>query len=191
MPNDFYNFWGTYRTLREDAVPSVFPFITKKKTARRQLIRIGCDEFIVEQCGSEDKSDDQEVIDEAESSSCNVEESVEEQGEVDAQLEAANDEIVKLKQMLDKARLEITELRKNVSRKRFGIKLVRESDKDVHFYTGLPSAAVFDRLLEYLSPDGRRSNIVYQATAKKWASDCIAGAEPGEAKWRDSDSQVG
>lgn len=53
----------------------------------------------MEQCGSEDKSDDPEVTDEAESSSCNVEESMEEQGEVDAHLEAANDEIVKLKQM--------------------------------------------------------------------------------------------
>ena len=63
-----------------------------------------------------------------------------------------------------------------------GLELVREFDKDVHFYTGLPSAAVFDRLLEYLNPDGRHSNLVYQATAKKWASDCVAGAEPGEAK---------
>ena len=25
----------------------------------------------------------------------------------------------------------------------------------------------FDRLLEYLSPDGRRSNVVYRATAQK------------------------
>ena len=97
----------------------------------------------MEQCGSEDKSDDPEATDEAESSFCNVEESVKEQGKVDAQLEAENDEIVKLKQMLDEARLEIAKLRKNVSRKRFGIELVRKSDKDVHFYTGLPSAAVF------------------------------------------------
>ena len=150
----------------------------------------------MEQCDSEDKRNDSEATDEAESSSCNVEESVEKQGEVDAQLEAANDETVKLKQMLDEARLEITELRKNVSRKnvsrkRFGIELVRESDKDVHFYTGLPCAAVFDRLLEYLNPDGRHSNIVYQTTAKKWASDCVAGTGAGEAKWRDINSQVG
>ena len=94
-------------------------------------------------------------------SSHNVEESVEAQDEVNVQLQIATDEIAKLKQMLDEARLEIFELRKNVARKRFGIELVRESDKDVHFYTGLPSAAVFDRLLEYLNPDGRRSNVVY------------------------------
>ena len=80
-------------------MPSVFPFITKKKTARRQLVQIGCDEFSVEQCGSEDKRNHPEATDEAESSSCNVEESMEEQGEVDSQLEAANDEIVKLKQI--------------------------------------------------------------------------------------------
>ena len=156
LPTDFYNFWGTYRTLREDAVPSVFPFTTKKSTSRRQLIRVGCDEFSVQQCGSEDKSDDPETGGEAEPTSCNMEESAEVQGEVNAQLEAARDEIVKLKQMLDEARLEIVELRKNVVRKRFGIELVRESDKDVHFNTGLPSAAVFDRLLEYLSPDRKR-----------------------------------
>ena len=71
--------------------------------------------------------------------------------------------------------------------------MIRESDKDVYFYTGLPSFAVFDRLLvlEYLNPDGRHSNVVYQATAKKWTSDCVVGTEPGEAKWRDIDSQVG
>ena len=26
QPKDFYNFWSGYRTLREDAVPSIFPF---------------------------------------------------------------------------------------------------------------------------------------------------------------------
>lgn len=62
--------------------------------------------------------------------------------------------------------------------------MVRESDKDAHFYTELPSATVFNRLLEYLSPDGR-------ATTQKWASDCAAVAEPREAKWRDLDSQIG
>ena len=112
----------------------------------------------------DDKSDHPETLDEDECSSYNVEESVEAQDEVNVQLQVATDEIAKLKQMLDEARLEIFELRKNVARKRFGIELVRESDKDVHFYTGLPSAAVFDRLLEYLNPDGRRSNVVYRAS---------------------------
>lgn len=93
--------------------------------------------------------------------------------------------------MLDEARLEIVELRENVGRKRFGIEAVRDSDKDVNFYTGLTSAAVFDRLFEYLSPDGRRSNVVYRATAQRWDSDCAGGMQPGEAEWRDSESQVG
>ena len=192
LTTDFYNFWGTYRTLREDAVPSVFPFTTKKSTSRRPLVRVRSNEPSVEQCGStrDDKCDDPETLNEDECSSHNAQASVEAQGEGNAQLQASTDEISKLKQMLDEARMEIVELRKNVARKRFGIELVRESDKDVHFYTGLPSAAVFDRLLEYLNPDGRRSNVVYRATAQKWASDCIR-TEPGEAKWRESESQVG
>ena len=171
-------------------MPSVFPFTTKKSTSRRPLVRVRCDESSVAASTGDDKSDHPETLDEDECSSYNVEESVEAQDEVNVQLQVATDEIAKLKQMLDEARLEIFELRKNVARKRFGIELVRESDKDVHFYTGLPSAAIFDRLLEYLNPDGRRSNVVYRATAQKWANECI-GTEPGEAKWRESESQIG
>lgn len=39
-------------------MPSVFPFPTKKGISRTQLVRIGLEEFDVEQYGSEDKSDD-------------------------------------------------------------------------------------------------------------------------------------
>jgi len=60
--------------------------------------------------------------------------------------------------------------------------------KDVNFYTGLPSAAVFDRLLQYLNP---RSNVVYRPTAQRWASDCEGGVQPGEAEWKDLESQAG
>ena len=141
-------------------MPSIFPFATKKITTRRQLVRISF-QSNVEQCDSEDKGDDSEATNEAGPSSRTTEESVDAQGEVTAQLEAAKDANVKLKQMLDEVKLEIVELRRNVARKRFGIELFRTSDKDVHFYTGLPSAAVFDRLLEYLSPEGRRGNVVY------------------------------
>ena len=105
-------------------------------------------------------------------------------------LDTAKKEILKLK-MLDEARLEIVELRKSVGRKRFGIEAVRDFDKDVNFYTGLPSAAVFDRLFEYLSPGGKQSNVVYRATAQRWISDYAGGMQPGEAEWRDSESQIG
>ena len=40
--------------------------------------------------------------------------------------------------------MEIVDLRKDVAKKRFGIEVFRGSDKDAIFYTGLPSAAVFD-----------------------------------------------
>jgi len=76
----------------------------------------------------------------------------EEAPEEDLRLKEANNEIDRLKQMLSDAKMEIIELRKDISRKRFGIDAIQESDKDVHYYTGLPSTAVFYRLLEYLSP---------------------------------------
>ena len=36
-PKDFYNFWSSYRSLKEDAVPSIFPFetVTATKTASK------------------------------------------------------------------------------------------------------------------------------------------------------------
>ena len=143
----------------------------------------------MEQCGSEDKSDDPEATDEAESSFCNVEESVKEQGKVDVQLEAENDDIVKLKQMLGEARLEIARmfLGRDLELNWSG-NLTRMSTFILGYHLLLFLTTYWS---EYLSPDGRCYNIVYQATAKKWASDCAAGAEPGEAKWRDLDSQVG
>ena len=39
--------------------------------------------------------------------------------------------------------------------------LFQVSDKDIHFHAGLPSTAVFDKLLKYLSPDGKCSHVVY------------------------------
>lgn len=113
------------------------------------------------------------------------------QGEVSEQLKAAKNANVYLKQMFDKANLETIKLRRNVARKMFGIELFQASDKGVHLYTGLPSTAVYDRLLEYLSPDGRCSNVVYRATAQSWTSACIRGMVPSEAEWRVSESQVG
>jgi len=85
---------------------------------------------------------------------------------------------------------EANKLQKEASRKRFGIEAFQESDKDVQFYTGLPSVAVFYKLLEYLSPSGKRSNIVYNATSQNWVKEGST-ADPGTAEWRESDLQFG
>ena len=86
--------------------------------------------------------------------------------------------------------MEITELQKGVSRKRIGIETCQDSDKDIQFYTGLPSVSVFYQLLEYLSPSGKRSNVVYNATAQNWMKEGSA-ADSGNAEWRESDLQLG
>ena len=70
--------------------------------------------------------------------------------------------------MLSDAKMKVTELQKEVSRKRFGIEACRDSDKDVWFYTGLPSVAEFYQLLEYLSPSGKKPNVVYSAMTQNW-----------------------
>jgi len=67
----------------------------------------------------------------------------------------------------------------------FGIDVVQDSDKDMNFYTGLSSFAVFDILLEDFNPDERCSNVVYRATTQRWTSDCAGGMQLGEAEWRD------
>ena len=231
-PSDFYNFWSGYRTLREDAVPSIFAFTTNKTTARRQLIRVGLEEgdtasidlSSVDQTVNVDQSTDQndvsDTIDTASASVTNVMEvtaktqeevnrvnaelakatseittlkqmltaKTQEVNRLNAELAKATSEITTLKQMLTETRMEAAELKED--RCKFCIEAIRGSDKDVHFYTGLPSATVFDKLLEYLSPEGKRSNVVYRATAKKWSDDGKE-AEPGKAEWRESEASIG
>jgi len=120
-----------------------------------------------------------------------VNEELEDVQEVNAQLKAqlakANDEVAKLKQLLSDVKMEITKLQKEASRKYFGIEACQESNKDVQFYTGSPSVA---ELLEYLSPSGKRSNVVYNATAQKCMKEGSI-ADPGTAEWRESDLQFG
>ena len=77
--------------------------------------------------------------------------------------------------MLNEVQIQVAEL-KGIDSKKFCI--------------GLPSTAVFDQLLEYLSPEGKCSNVVYHATAKKWADD-FKEVEPGKAEWRDSEAPIG
>lgn len=107
---------------------------------------------------------------------------------LNVRLERATNEIISLK-ILNEARKEVAELKKGVHSK-FWIEAIRWSDKDVQFYTSLPPAAVFDQLLEYLSPEGKRSNVVCHATAKRWADDC-KDAGPGKAEWRESEAPKG
>ena len=66
--------------------------------------------------------------------------------ELSMQLDKANNEIISLKRVLNEMRMEVAELKKD---KKFCIETIRGSDKDIQFYTGLPSATVFDKLLEY------------------------------------------
>ena len=51
MPTDFYNYWSSYRTLREDAVPLIFPFDAAggTKAAHRRLL---CQSSPLKDCNS-------------------------------------------------------------------------------------------------------------------------------------------
>ena len=100
-------------------------------------MRVGHNEFSEEECQDEESHDEDNIDDVVLNS-----ESEQNPAELLAQLEAAKDEIARLKQLLGEAKLEIVELKKGVTRKRFGIEAVRDSDKDVNFYTDLPNAAV-------------------------------------------------
>jgi len=157
----------------------VFPFPTKKQSTPRRLklVHIGCDKSSEEQQDS-----DPEIV---EMPSSESEEPA--QSEVTAQLEAAQNKLMKLRQLLDGARLEIVELTRllNLGRTLQGKGLALRCSEDVNFYTGLPSGAVFDTLLQYLTPGATCSNVVYRPTAQKWASDCEGGVQPGEVEWRE------
>ena len=63
--------------------------------------------------------------------------------------------------------------------RRFCFENIQDSDEDVLFFTGLPSASVFYHLFQYLNPDGKRSNVVYHATAQKRAQ--RQNVDPGNA----------
>ena len=60
------------------------------------------------------------------------------------QLEEAKDEIEELKRRLDEMSSESTQYQKLAETKRkFGFSNIEASERDVQFYTGLPSAEVF------------------------------------------------
>ena len=64
-------------------------------------------------------------------------------------------------------------------------------DKDVQFYTGQPSANVFCHVLDFVSPDRKRLNLICHATAQGWRSTHPSNPEPVSAAWRESDAKVG
>ena len=73
---------------------------------------------------------------------------------------------------------------------------IKGSEKDVQFYTGLPSAEMFYQLLvglaTYVSPGRKWSNVVHHATAQQWRNNEYRdGLDPGQATWREYDSVLG
>ena len=82
-------------------------------------------------------------------------------------LKHLNAESGKLVKRLDLMTNEASHQKKLAEIRRFCFENIQDSDEDVLFYTGLPSACVFCHLFQYLNPDGKRSNVVYRATAQK------------------------
>ncbi|XP_065896038.1 uncharacterized protein [Dysidea avara] len=105
--------------------------------------------------------------------------------ETQKHVKEAQDNITKLNQCLNEARAESTKYQQLAEKRKFCFSNIEKSDKDVHFYTGLPSASVLYELLDYLSPGRKRSNIVYRGTAQQWTNDEQKEMEPSQAKWRD------
>ena len=112
--------------------------------------------------------------------------------ELKKHLKEAKAEIAKLTERLDEMNSQSKEYQKLAKQQKFCFSNIEESDKDVHFYTGLRSANVFYQLLDYVSPGRKRSNVVYRATAQQWTSnEHRDGLEPGQAAWREYDTVVG
>ena len=256
-PKVFYGFWSSYRSLKEDAVPSIFPFeattvtkISKGRTTRVSRGELGHEMASTSSCTKHFTSSVSKGSEgtgtEAAGSSCSIqqdnemhvcqckqfenqvkqlerevaeskgeaaelnrqlEEAKEENSklktfefsqareeliELKKQLKEAKDEIAKFTERLDEMNSQSKEYQKLAKQQKFCFSNIEESDKDVHFYTGLPSANVFYQLLDYVSPGRKRSNVVYRAAAQQWTSnEHRDGLEPGQAAWREYDTVVG
>ena len=84
------------------------------------------------------------------------------------------------------------EYQKLAKQRKFCSSIIEESDKNVQFYTGLPSANVFYQLLDYVTPGRKWSNVVYRATAQQWTSnEHRGGLEPDQAAWKEYDTCSG
>ena len=220
-PSDFYNYWSNYRSLREDAVPSIFSFKVKpvsRKTrvaldlhhhvpnheatdnssltsegASGSLYHSNAADSTTQQLLQSDNGDDHDAQDDICTCICRQEvqrlekeviETSEEIRKLKQQLKEAHDDIARLRQQVKDVSTESSRYQKLAEERKFCFSNIEGSDKDMQFYTGLPSASIFYEVLDYVSPGRKRSNIVYRATAQQWANDQERGSEPGQATWR-------
>jgi len=108
------------------------------------------------------------------------------------QLKEAQDDIARLTKEVENANTELNRHQKLAEERKFCFSNIEKSDKDVQFYTGLQSASVFYKMLEFVSPGRKRSNIVYRATAQQWVNDEESSqSEPGQASWRQYEVNAG
>ena len=71
------------------------------------------------------------------------------------QLKEAHDDIARLTQQVKDVSTESSRYQKLAEERKFCFSNIEGSDKDVQFYTGLPSASIFYEVLDYVSP-GRK-----------------------------------
>ena len=132
VPKDFYNFWSSYRSLKEDAVPSIFHFETvtaTKSSIKGRTTRVSQDELVHEttisatECGHSSVVEGTSIKAGGNSSTQQQEEvrqvnqEVSEAREVrqlKRQLEEAKDEIAKLTSSDHEAREEVTKLKRQL-----------------------------------------------------------------------------
>ena len=257
---DFYNFWGGYRTLREDSVPSIFDFDSGRteKSSSRVSRRSRCRPCPPSVSEAVDESGASEAVDgsgaredgngsdaseggDRSHGTCISDQSLSHapdqspsslasdlspsslapdpstaslapdlsssslppdpstaslthQSPLPIQesmvvLKAENDALRKRLNELESGKIELVRELELAERRRFCFENVQDSNDDVLFYTGLPSSSVFFQLLNYLSPDRMRSNVVYRATAQNWAT--RQRSDPASASWRDKDISTG
>jgi len=76
------------------------------------------------------------------------------------QLKEAQDDIARLTKEVETANTESNRYQKLAEERKFCFSNIEKLEKDAQFYTGLPSASVFYKMLEFVSPGRKRSNIV-------------------------------
>ena len=106
-------------------------------------------------------------------------------------LKAENDALRKRLNQLGSGNRELVRKLELAERHRFRSENIQDSNDNVLFYTGLPSSSVFYQLLNFLSPDGMRSNVVFRVTAQKASKATRQNSDPTSASWRDTDISSG
>ena len=197
QPKDFYNFWSGYRTLREDAVPSIFPFKPAEQAKCRTTHNSNKEQIVTEDASTSEleltEADTSEVVGPCATCQHKI-------SELEQTIAALQEQVKQLDKVCNESRAENTELKRKTdvmstemikyqsenSSYKFCFATFEDCEKDVQFYTGLPSAKVFYDLLDFVSPDRKRSNLIYHATAQSWRSTHPCDSEPGSAAWRES-----